>query len=110
MALVRQLGKLGVDAVDCSSAGVVPKVEIPVGPGYHAAFAARIRRETGVRTCAVGLITGSAQADTIVRSEQADLVVMAREMLRQPHWPLQAARELGRDVPWPPQYERAKVR
>jgi 2,4-dienoyl-CoA reductase-like NADH-dependent reductase (Old Yellow Enzyme family) len=108
VALVGRLGALGVDAVDCSSAGVVPRVEIPVGPGYHAAFAARIRRETGVRTCAVGLITDSAQADTIVRSEQADLVVMARELLRRPHWPLQAAHELGREAPWAPQYERAK--
>ena len=110
VALVRQLGALGVDAVDCSSGGVVPKVDIPIGPGYHAAFAARIRRETGVQTCAVGLITGSAQADTIVRSEQADLVVMAREMLRRPHWPLQAAHELGHEAPWAPQYERAKPR
>ena len=108
--LVRRLGESGVDGVDCSSGGVVPRVEIPVGPGYHVAFAARIRRETGVPTCAVGLITGSAQADTIVRSEQADLVVMARELLRQPHWPLQAAHELGQEAPWPPQYQRAKQR
>lgn len=110
VALTRRLGELGVDAVDCSSGGVVHAAEIPVGPGYQVAFAARIRRETGVRTCAVGLITGAAQADTIVRSEQADLVVMAREMLRRPHWPLAAAHELGHEAPWPPQYLRAKMR
>jgi 2,4-dienoyl-CoA reductase-like NADH-dependent reductase (Old Yellow Enzyme family) len=110
VALTRQLGGLGVDAVDCSSGGVVPRVDVPMGPGYHVAFAERIRRETGVRTAAVGLITGAAQADTIVRSEQADLVVMARELLRQPHWPLAAAHDLGHEAPWAPQYARAKPR
>lgn len=110
VALARRLGESGVDAIDCSSGGVVPKVQVPMGPGYHAAFAERIRRETGVPTAAVGLITAAAQADTIVRSGQADLVVMARELLRRPHWPLAAAHELGEEVRWPPQYLRAKPR
>ena len=110
VALARRLGESGVDAIDCSSGGVAPKVQIPVGPGYHATFAERIRRESGVRTAVVGLITGATQADTIVRSGQADMVVMARELLRRPHWPLAAAHELGQEVRWPPQYLRAKPR
>ena len=110
VALARRLGESGVDAIDCSSGGVVPKVQIPMGPGYHAAFAERMRREAGVRSAVVGYITGAAQADTIVRSGQADMVVMARELLRRPHWPLAAAHELGQEVRWPPQYLRAKPR
>ena len=110
IALARRLGESGVDAIDCSSGGVVPHVQIPTGPGYHVGFAERIRRESGVRTAVVGFITGAAQADTIVRSGQADLVVMGRELLRHPHWPLDAARELGQEVRWPPQYLRAKPR
>ena len=110
VALARRLGESGVDAIDCSSGGVVPKVQIPMGPGYHVPFAERIRRETGLRTAAVGYITDPAQADTIVRSGQADLVVMARELLRRPHWPLAAAHALGQEVRWPPQYLRAKPR
>ena len=77
------------------------------GPGYQAAFAERIRREAGVATGAVGMITAPAQADHIVRSGQADCVLLARELLRDPYWPLRAARELGYDAPWPPQYVRA---
>jgi len=110
VALARRLGEAGVDAIDCSSGGVVPRVPIPMGPGYHAPFAERIRREAGVPSAVVGYITGAAQADTIVRSGQADLVVMARELLRRPHWPLAAAHELGQEVRWPPQYLRAKPR
>jgi len=110
VALARRLGEAGVDAIDCSSGGVVPRVPIPMGPGYHAEFAERIRREAGVPSAVVGYITGAAQADTIVRSGQADLVVMARELLRRPHWPLAAAHELGQEVRWPPQYLRAKPR
>ena len=79
------------------------------GPAI-AEFAERIRREAGVRSAVVGYITGATQADTIVRSGQGDLVVMARELLRRPHWPLAAARELGQEVRWPPQYLRAKPR
>jgi 2,4-dienoyl-CoA reductase-like NADH-dependent reductase (Old Yellow Enzyme family) len=108
IALARRLKHLAVDLIDCSSGGIVPDVRIPAGPGYQAGFAERIRREAGIATCAVGMITAPAQADTIVRTGQADLVMMAREFLRQPYWPLRAARKLGRDIPWPKQYERAK--
>jgi 2,4-dienoyl-CoA reductase-like NADH-dependent reductase (Old Yellow Enzyme family) len=106
--LSRLLHADGADLIDCTSGGLVPRVRISVGPGYQVAFAERVRREAGVSTASVGMITNPAQADTIVRSGQADVVLLARELLRDPHWPLRAARELRRDVPWPPQYERAK--
>ncbi len=105
--LARRLRDRGVDLVDCSSGGNVASARIPAGPGYQAAFAERIRREAGVATGAVGMITAPAQADHIIRSGQADGVLLAREMLRDPYWPLRAARELGADAPWPPQYVRA---
>jgi len=105
--LVRALLPLGVDLIDCSSAGTSPKARIPVGTGYQTRFAEQIRRETGSRTGAVGLITSPVQADHIIQSGQADLVLLAREMLRDPYWPLRAARELGRQTPWPVQYLRA---
>jgi 2,4-dienoyl-CoA reductase-like NADH-dependent reductase (Old Yellow Enzyme family) len=105
--LVRQLLPLGVDLVDCSSGGTAPHARIPLGPGYQTAFAERIRRETGGRTGAVGLITAPAQADHVIRSGQADLVLLARELLRDPYWPLRAAKELGHVIPWPAQYVRA---
>jgi 2,4-dienoyl-CoA reductase-like NADH-dependent reductase (Old Yellow Enzyme family) len=105
--LVRQLLPLGIDLVDCSSGGSDPRVRIPLGPGYQTRFAEQIRRETGGRTAAVGLITAPAQADHIIRSGQADLVLLARELLRDPYWPLRAARELGHLTPWPAQYVRA---
>ena len=104
--LARQLGPLGVDLVDCSSGGAVPHAEIPVGPGYQVEFAERIRAEAGLATGAVGLITEPEQADRIVRNGQADVVLLARELLRRPQWPLHAARELGVDAPLPKQYER----
>lgn len=107
VALARKLGMLGVDLIDCSSGGNVPQAKIPAGPGYQAPFAERIRREAGMPTGAVGLITSPAQADHVIRSGQADLVLLAREMLRDPYWPLRAARELGCSVPWPVQYLRA---
>lgn len=106
--LARRLKSLGVDLIDCSSGGLLPHVRIPVGPGYQAEFAERIRREADVLTCAVGMITAPQQADHVVRSGQADMVMLARELLRNPYWPLHAARELGQDVAWPAQYERAK--
>lgn len=106
--LARLLRDDGADLIDCSSGGLVPRVRIPVGAGYQVGFAERVRREAAVATAAVGLITNPQQADTIVRSGQADVVLLARELLRDPHWPLRAARELHRDVAWPPQYERAK--
>ena len=105
--LARRLGQLGVDLVDCSSGGTVPEARIPAGPGYQVPFAAEIKRAAGVMTGAVGLITCPAQADQIVRTGQADCVLLAREMLRDPNWPLHAARALGHDAPWPPQYLRA---
>ena len=106
--LVRRLGLLGVDLVDCSSGGNVSRAKIPIGPGYQTPFAERIRRETGVMTGAIGMITAPAQADHILRSGQADLIFLAREMLRDPYWPLRAARELGHAVSWPVQYLRGR--
>jgi 2,4-dienoyl-CoA reductase-like NADH-dependent reductase (Old Yellow Enzyme family) len=105
--LARQLKSLGVDMIDCSSGGNVQKADIPVGPGYQTPFAARIRREAEIPTAAVGLITGAAQADHIVRGGQADMVLLARELLRSPYWPLEAAAELGHATTWPSQYLRA---
>jgi 2,4-dienoyl-CoA reductase-like NADH-dependent reductase (Old Yellow Enzyme family) len=105
--LARQTRLLGVDLVDCSSAGIVPGENIPFGPGYQAAFAERIRREAGVATGAVGMITNPVQADHVIRSGQADLVLLGRELLRDPYWPLRAARELGQTASWPVQYLRA---
>jgi 2,4-dienoyl-CoA reductase-like NADH-dependent reductase (Old Yellow Enzyme family) len=107
VALARRLGALGVDLIDCSSAGNVAKVDIPIGPGYQVPFAERVRREAGIPTGAVGLITTAAQADAIISSGQADCVLLAREMLRDPYFPLRAARELGRTIDWPAQYLRA---
>jgi 2,4-dienoyl-CoA reductase-like NADH-dependent reductase (Old Yellow Enzyme family) len=106
--LARRAAARGVDVVDCSSGGLVPWARMEVRPAYQVPFAARIRRETGVRTAAVGLITNSTQADDVVRSGAADLVLLGRQLLREPQWPLRAARELGAEVRWPPQYLRAK--
>jgi len=108
VALARRLRAAGVDLVDCSSAGVAPRVPIGVGPGYQTAFAARVRAEAGVATAAVGVITSSAQAEHILRTGQADLVFLARQLLRDPYWPLRAAAELRAKVDWPVQYERAR--
>jgi 2,4-dienoyl-CoA reductase-like NADH-dependent reductase (Old Yellow Enzyme family) len=105
--LARLLRDRGVDLVDCSSGGAVPNAQVPLGPGYQVPFAERIRREAEIATGAVGLITDAAQADAIVRDGQADCVLLARELLRDPYFPLRAARELNRLVPWPPQYLRA---
>ena len=106
--LARRLKSEGVDLIDCSSGGLVPGVKIPLGPGYQTPFAARIRRDAGIRTGAVGLIRGADQAEHILRTEQADCVIIARQLLREPYWPLSAARQLGVQVRWPPQYERAR--
>ena len=105
--LARLLLALGVDVIDCSSGGNLEKAEIPVGPGYQTPFAERIRREANIATAAVGMITAPAQADQIIRNDQADIVLLAREMLRDPYWPLHAAQELGQVAPWPRQYLRA---
>jgi 2,4-dienoyl-CoA reductase-like NADH-dependent reductase (Old Yellow Enzyme family) len=100
----------GVDLIDCSTGGNVPKAVIPVGPGYQVQFAEQIRREAGIPTGAVGLITDAAEAEAIVASGQADLVLLAREFLREPYFPLLAAQELAVELPWPLQYERARPR
>lgn len=105
--LARQLKPLGVDLIDCSSGGIVPGAKIPVGPGYQVEFAARIRREAGIATAAVGLIRDARQADEIVRREEADMVFLARQLLRDPYWPLHSARALDVPAKWPVQYERA---
>jgi len=106
--LARRLKTMGVDLADCSSGGNVARVKIPVGPGYQASFAEQIRRQSGIMTGAVGMITDPAQADQLVRSGQADVVIMARQFLREPYWPLLAAKALGYDIQWPEQYQRAK--
>jgi 2,4-dienoyl-CoA reductase-like NADH-dependent reductase (Old Yellow Enzyme family) len=108
VVLAGQLKELGVDLIDCSSGFVVPNEPVPCGPGFQVPFAAEIRRETCLATGAVGFITEPAQAEQIVATGQADVVFLARELLRDPYWPLHAARVLGVDVPWPDQYLRAK--
>jgi len=94
--------------IDCSSGGLVPDAKIPAGPGYQVPFAAAIRQQVGIATGAVGLITEPAQAEQIVSAGRADAVLLAREFLRDPYWPLHAARALGADISWPKPYERAK--
>jgi 2,4-dienoyl-CoA reductase-like NADH-dependent reductase (Old Yellow Enzyme family) len=108
--LCRILHSLGVDLIDCSSGGNVHHALIPLGSGYQVAFAEQIRRQAVVPTGAVGMITEPAQADQIIRSGQADVVILARQFLREPYWPLLAARALGHDIQWPVQYERAKLK
>jgi 2,4-dienoyl-CoA reductase-like NADH-dependent reductase (Old Yellow Enzyme family) len=107
VALCRTLQELGVDLVDVSTAGLVPTAKIPIGPGFQTEFAARVRREAGVASAAVGLITSPAQADHIVRTGQADVVLLGRELLRNPYWPMSAAQTLGQTTTWPSQYLRA---
>ncbi|PWU00725.1 MAG: NADPH dehydrogenase NamA [Bacteroidetes bacterium] len=97
-----------IDLIDCSSGGLVGGVKIPLGPGYQVPFASRIRKEAGIMTGAVGLITEAKQCEEILEKGEADMIVMAREFLRDPYFPLHAARELGFDMKWPSQYERAK--
>ena len=95
--------------MDCSSGGITPAAPPNLTPGYQVPLAAQIRREASIATAAVGLITTSRLADEIVREGQADLVMLGRELLRHPHWPLDAAAELGEEFVWPRQYERAKL-
>jgi 2,4-dienoyl-CoA reductase-like NADH-dependent reductase (Old Yellow Enzyme family) len=108
VALARELKRVGIDMVDCSSGGAVPDARIPAGPGFQTPFAATVRREAGIATGAVGMITEPAQAEQIVSTGLADAVMIGRGFLRDPYWPLHAARALGVDIPWPSQYERAK--
>jgi 2,4-dienoyl-CoA reductase-like NADH-dependent reductase (Old Yellow Enzyme family) len=108
VVLSRRLKALGYDLIDCSSGGVIADARVPAGPGYQTPFAERIRRDAAIATGAVGLITDAMQAEHILRTGQADAVFLARELLRDPYWPLHAAARLHTDVPWPLQYERAK--
>jgi 2,4-dienoyl-CoA reductase-like NADH-dependent reductase (Old Yellow Enzyme family) len=105
--LARKVNTLGIDLIDCSSGGNLPHASIPVGPGYQTPFAEKIRRESGVLTGAVGMITDAVQADHVIRTGQADVAILARELLREPYWPLRAARELSQPAAWPVQYLRA---
>ncbi|MGA2589879.1 MAG: NADH:flavin oxidoreductase/NADH oxidase [Bryobacteraceae bacterium] len=105
--LARRLKPLGVDLLDCSSGGMVPYAKVQPGPGYQVQFAEHIRRETDILTGAVGMITDPRQADGIIRKGQADMVLLARQFLRDAYWPLHAAKELGGQVEVPKQYRRA---
>lgn len=102
------LKNMGIDLIDCSSGGTLPQARIPLAPGYQVPFAERIKKETGILTGAVGLITSAQQAEEILSKAQADIVLLARELLRDPYFPLHAAYALGEDIQWPPQYDRAK--
>ena len=111
ITLARALKKRGVDVIDCSSGGMTPDAVIPAGPGFQTPFASAIRRAVDIPTVAVGLITEAMQAEHILVTEQADAVALARELLRNPYWPLHAAHALGADaVAWPPPYDRARPR
>jgi 2,4-dienoyl-CoA reductase-like NADH-dependent reductase (Old Yellow Enzyme family) len=105
--LAKEAAARGVDLVDCSSGGVSPEQEIPLRPGYQVPFAAAVRA-AGVPSGAVGLLTEPEQVDRVIRDGEADVVLLARELLRDPHWPLRAAAALDVDVPWPDQYARAR--
>src|SRR5712671_4154185 len=105
--LARSLKHMGVDLIDCSSGGNLPHAKVPVGPGYQTPFAEQIRREANILTGAVGMITSPIQAQHILATGQADAVIIAREFLRDPYWPLRAARDLGQPISWPIQYLRA---
>ncbi|MDX9951765.1 MAG: NADH:flavin oxidoreductase/NADH oxidase [Methylophilaceae bacterium] len=107
--LAKWMKEIGVDLIDCSSGGLILDAKIPVGPGYQTPFATAIRTEAGIATGAVGMITSPSQAEHILATGQADAVLLARELLRDPYWPLRAARELRADVEWPLQYVRAKL-
>jgi len=105
--LARHLKELGADLIDCSSGGNVLQAKIPAGPGYQTRFAEQIRREAKMLTGTVGMITSPVQAEHVLVTGQADAVIIAREFLRDPYWPLRAARELGQSISWPVQYLRA---
>lgn len=108
VALGKVLINKGVDLIDCSSGGNVATAKIPLKPGYQVEFAERVKKESGILTGAVGMITDAVQADTIIQQGQADFVIMARELLRDPYFPLRAAHQLGHEIKWPDQYLRAK--
>jgi 2,4-dienoyl-CoA reductase-like NADH-dependent reductase (Old Yellow Enzyme family) len=106
--LSRWLKQRGVDLIDCSSGGLVADAQMPLAPGFQVPFATAIKEQAGINVGAVGLITQAAQAEQIIARNQADAVFLGRELLRNPYWPLQAARELGVEVAWPKQYQRAR--
>lgn len=107
VALSALLREIGVDLIDVSSGGNLSTATIPTGPGYQTGFAARVKQEARIASGAVGMITDAIQAEHVLRTGQADLVLLARELLRDPYWPLHAAAELKENVAWPPQYVRA---
>ena len=107
--LAQHLKNSGIDLVDCSSGGLLPDANIPLAPGFQTPFATAIRNKADIATGAVGLITDPNQAENIIAAGQADVVFMARELLRDPYWPLHAAHTLHVDVHWPHQYQRAKL-
>ncbi len=106
--LSKALKSVGIDLIDCSSGGSVPDAKIPAGVGYQIPFAERIKREAQILTGGVGIIVSPEQAETIIRTNQADVVLLGREMLRNPYWALSAAKVLREDIEWPKQYIRAK--
>ena len=108
VALAKILKEHGVDVIDCSSGGNSHEQKIPVAPLYQVPFSEKIKKEVGILTGAVGLITTAQQAEKILAEEKADLIIMARQLLREPYFPLHAARELNVDLQWPLQYDRAK--
>lgn len=108
ICFVKELKALGVDLIDVSSGGMVPKAPIPVAPLFQVPFCESIKEQGEILTGAVGLITEATQAETILQEKKADVVFMARELLRNPYFPLQAAKELGVEISWPNQYARAK--
>jgi 2,4-dienoyl-CoA reductase-like NADH-dependent reductase (Old Yellow Enzyme family) len=107
VALANIVKDKDIDLIDCSSGGNVATAKIPVGPGYQVPFAEAVRK-TGILTGAVGMITEPLQADSIIQTGDADMVFIARELLRDPYFPLRAAHQLGQEVKWPSQYERGK--
>jgi 2,4-dienoyl-CoA reductase-like NADH-dependent reductase (Old Yellow Enzyme family) len=108
VTLANMLKTKGIDLIDASSGGISPIAKITAGPGYQVPFAAAIKKQAGILTGAVGIITNAAQAEEILAQQQADLIFIAREFLRDAYFPLHAAKELGDDIPWPDQYVRAK--
>lgn len=108
VVLCRKLKDIGIDLIDCSSGGLVPQAVVPTGPGYQTPFATSIRKEVGIATGTVGFITEPVQAEQIIATGLADVVILARELLRNPYWPMQAAKALQVDLSWPVQYLRAK--
>jgi 2,4-dienoyl-CoA reductase-like NADH-dependent reductase (Old Yellow Enzyme family) len=108
IVLAKELKNAGMDMIDCSSGGTLERPVIPLAPGYQVPFAARIRKEAGIATSAVGLITTAKQSEAILENGEADAISLARELLRDPYFPLHAAKELGAEIQWPSQYLRAK--